>query len=377
MRILALGVLLAGCSAATAPASQPQVNPTVAAVTTSASPSASVNSQPRRSVTISGSGDILIHPSLWGHAQADGLTFEPALDGARASVRRADYAICHVEQGFNDAAGPITEYPNYYTHPVLAQGIAATGFDACSTASNWTWLKGLDGIARTNRALQKAGVSVAGSRAKPDQDISTVEQVNGVSVAHLSYTDPSESSGIPGADYAINRGTPAQIVEAARQARVDGADLVVVSLAMGPMGSSSTTAEQREAVRTLARSGDIDLVIGHGAHVIQGAQRIAGTWVVWHGNLLSSFFPDQRRMHEGLISHTTFTETENGQFEATRIKGDIVLSLPQSGRLIDISRQRCTSVPARWQEAYDATRDVMMPAIQQGFRLSRPCSSRP
>lgn len=338
-----------------------------------ASPSPTITGPPR-SLTISGSGDILIHPSLWGHAQADGLSFEPALAGAQAAIRKADYAICHVEQGVNSPDGPVTEYPNYYTHPVLAEGIAETGFDACSTASNWTWLKGLEGIERTNRALKAAGVAPAGSRYKPNQPTSTVETVNGVEVAHLSFTDPADSPGVEGGDWAINRGSAADIIDAASTAREAGAEVVVVSLAMGQMGSTSPTEAQDKVIAKLARSGQVNLVIGHGSHTIQGAEEVDGMWVVWHGNLLTSFFPDQVRMHEGLVSRATLTEQPDGSFAVTKIGGDIVLSLPQTGRLIDIARQDCTSVPARWQQAYDATRAILSEAIDQGFVLSKPCS---
>lgn len=373
-RLIVLAAVLSGCAAAASPSSpqQPSVpaSPIAATITATASPTPTA---PPRRITVSGSGDILIHPSLWAHAQVDGVTFDQELAGVRPAVRGTDYSICHVEQGFNDPSGPVTEYPNYYTHPVLAQAIADTGFDACSTASNWTWLKGLDGVARTNRALRSAGVPPAGSRATESGPIATVQDVAGVSVAHVSATDPVDSPGIAGAEWAINRATPRQIVEQAREVRAQGAEIVVVSLAMGQMGATTTDEAQREAIRTIARSGQVDLVIGHGAHVIQGAERINGMWSIWHGNILTSFFPDQRRMHEGLVSQVTFTEQPDGRFLASRARGEIVLSLPQTGRLIDISRHRCSTVPERWQEAYDAGRQALSTGIEQGFELARPC----
>jgi poly-gamma-glutamate synthesis protein (capsule biosynthesis protein) len=293
--------------------------------------------------------------------------------GAAPSVKAADYAVCHVEQGFNNAAGPVTEYPNYYTHPVLARAIAKTGFDTCSTASNWTFLKGLEGIGRTNSALAQEAVTSAGARAKRGQDLAVIEEVDGIRVAHLSATDPADSPAVPGAPWAINRATAAEIVEQARGAREAGAEVVVVSLAMGDMGSTTPNDVQRRAVRTIAKSGDVDLVIGHGSHTIQGAEQVDGMWAIWHGNLLSSFFPDQTRMHEGLISHVTLTEQPDGRFSATKARGEIVLSLPQSGRLLTGTPRTCADYPQRWRQAYAATSMAMEAALADGFRLTPPC----
>ncbi len=295
------------------------------------------------------------------------------LAGAAAVLKPADYAVCHVEQGFNNPAGPVTEYPNYYTHPALAQAIAKTGFDSCSTASNWTFLKGVEGIGRTNDALADAGVTAAGARAKPRQELTVTEEVNGITVAHISATDPGDSPAVQGAPWAINRATADEIVEQAREARAAGAEVVIVSLAMGEMGSTTPNEAQRKAVRTIAKSGQVDLAIGHGSHTIQGAEKVDGMWAIWHGNLLTSFFPEQTRMHEGLISQVTLMEQPDGSFAATSAKGEIVLSLPQSGRLLVGTPQTCAAEPERWAQAYAATSATMRAAIDDGFRLKKPC----
>ena len=378
MRFLPLVVVLAACASPAAQTPPPAPQSPRESTVTSASPSPSpTRTGPLRTLTVSGSGDILIHPSLWGHAQADGgaggPSFVQELAGAQPLIKPADYAVCHVEQGFNNPAGPVTEYPNYYTHPALATGIAKVGFDTCSTASNWTFLKGLEGIGRTNDALRQAGVSPAGSRAKPRQDLLAVDEVNGIVVAHISATDPADSPAVPDAPWAINRATADGLIDQAVKAREDGAEIVILSLAMGQMGSSAPTAAQRKTVSKIAKSGAVNLIIGHGSHTIQGAEKIDGVWVTWHGNLLTSFFPDQPRMHEGLVSTVTLAEQPDGGFVATKARGDIVLSLPQSGRLAVAGHQSCDQVTAREQEAYAATAEVMEPAIEQGFKLTKPC----
>lgn len=182
-----------------------------------------------------------------------------------------------------------------------------------------------------------------------------------------------DSPPVAGAPWAINRAGADALISQATQARADGAEVVIVSLAMGQMGSTQPTAAQDKIVKQIAKSGQVDLVIGHGSHTIQGAEKIDGMWVIWHGNLLTSFFPDQVRMHEGLVSEVTLAEQPDGRFEATKASGQIVLSLPQSGRLLIGTPQTCAAYPGRWQEAYAATKVTMTTGIAQGFRLKSPC----
>lgn len=379
MRYLPLLFVLAACASPVPAAQSP--TPSAAQSSAASEPSAAAPSptrnRPLRTLTVSGSGDILIHPSLWVHAQADGGASGPSfvqeLAGVAPVIKPSDYAVCHVEQGFNDPAGPVTEYPNYYTHPALAQAIAKTGFDTCSTASNWTFLKGLDGIGRTNTALKDAGVPAAGSRATKEQDWTVIAEVNGIRVAHISATDAADSPAVAGAPWAINRGSADKLVQQATELRVQGVEVVILSLAMGQMGSTEPTTAQRKAVTQIARSGQVDLVIGHGSHTIEGAEEIDGMWAIWHGNLLTSFFPDQPRMHEGLVSDVTLAEQPDGRFRATKAAGYIVLSLPQSGRLLIGDPQTCAAYPDRWREAYGATKAAMQEGIDQGFRLNKPC----
>ena len=204
---------------------------------------------PPRTLTVTGSGDILIHPALWGQAKDDansgGPNFAPMLAPVRSRLSEADYSICHVEAQFSDPTQPETVYPRYFVHPNLAKGIASAGFNECSMASNWTFDKGLDGIRRTNSALDRVGVRHSGSAAtKASSNRIVINSVKGIRIAHISYTAPGESPYIPGADWAINRQSPEEIAADAKAARAAGAEIVIVSLAMGDMGSTETNSGQ-------------------------------------------------------------------------------------------------------------------------------------
>jgi hypothetical protein len=122
-----------------------------------------------RGFTLVASGDVLPHSSIIDRAQADaggyGYDFRPMLAGVKPVVARADLAICHMETVYG--ADGHTGYPTFKSPPEVAQGLAATGYDACSTASNHTLDDGAAGIHRTLDALDRAGVRHAGSATAP------------------------------------------------------------------------------------------------------------------------------------------------------------------------------------------------------------------
>lgn len=86
-----------------------------------------------------------------------GYDFRPMLAGIRSVVSRADVALCHMETVYGEN-GAYTGYPTFKSPPEVAQALAVTGYDGCSTASNHTLDDGADGIRRTLDALDRAGV---------------------------------------------------------------------------------------------------------------------------------------------------------------------------------------------------------------------------
>lgn len=82
---------------------------------------------------------------------------------------------------------------------------------------------------------------------------------------------------------------PAAIVADAERARDAGAEVVVVSVHWGVEYRADPTSEQRAVADEITRSGAVDLVVGHHAHVPQPAERVNGRWVVFGlGNLVSN-----------------------------------------------------------------------------------------
>jgi poly-gamma-glutamate synthesis protein (capsule biosynthesis protein) len=271
---------------------------------------------PPRTFTLAAAGDVLLHTATWQQAQADaaatgkpGHDFEPMLAGVKATVSAADLAVCHLETPVAPPGGPYASYPVFSVPPEIVPALQATGFDACTTGSNHTFDKGADGVDRTLDALDAAGLAHAGSARTPEEAArTTLVDANGVTVGLLSYT--YGTNGIPapnGETWRANVVDEGRILADARLARERGAEVVVVSLHWGNEYVHEPNAQQLDLAPRLIRSPDIDLLLGHHAHVVQPVERVDGEWVVYGmGNMIANQRQPERS--EGLLTRFRFTE---------------------------------------------------------------------
>src|SRR4051812_27823730 len=142
-------------------------------------------------LSVAASGDFLIHQPVWQRARAYGhgrrYEFRPMFRRIRPLIAGADLALCHVETPFWH--GPPRGYPSFRTPPRLAAAIRATGWDACSTASNHTLDAGQRGVNTTLDVLDHFGLRHAGShRTRAGSRRPTILKAKGVKVAFLAYT---------------------------------------------------------------------------------------------------------------------------------------------------------------------------------------------
>jgi poly-gamma-glutamate synthesis protein (capsule biosynthesis protein) len=281
-RLAVLAALLAlGCDEARpAPDAAATPEPTPAPVT-----------KPVRHVTIAVSGDLLPHLPVVARARAlaggSGYRFAPLLRRIRPMIRRADLALCHVETPL--VPGPPAGYPVFRSPPALARALRATGWDACSTASNHTVDAGQAGVASTIRALDRARVRHTGSfTSRRSQRRPLILRAGGVRVAFLSYT--VSTNGIPPPrPWSVNVARAGRILRDARRARRAGARAIVVNLHWGTEYRHSPDRAQRRLAARLMRSRALTAIVGQHAHVVQPIRRVHGRWVVFGaGNLLSN-----------------------------------------------------------------------------------------
>jgi len=246
-------------------------------------------------LTLSFSGDLLIHTPLFARALELGggerYDFAPMFEEIRPYVEDPDLAFCHIETPMTP--DPPASYPIFNTPPDMAKGIAATGWDACSTASNHTLDQGEEGVGETIEALADAGVKQTGSATSEGQRRRPlILRSGGARIAFLAYT--SDTNGIPvPAPHVVNLIDRDQILADARRAKRAGADAVIVNLhwASEIVGEYLTepSGAQKELVADLVRAPQITALVGQGPHVVQPIRRVGDKVVVYsEGNLISN-----------------------------------------------------------------------------------------
>jgi poly-gamma-glutamate synthesis protein (capsule biosynthesis protein) len=244
-----------------------------------------------RGFTLVASGDVLPHSSVIDRARFDaggtGYDFRPMLAGIEPVVSRADLALCHMETVYG-ADGQYTGYPAFKSPPEVARGLAAAGYDGCSTASNHSLDDGADGVHRTLDAMDRAGLRHAGTaRSEAEARTVTVLRAGAAQVAHLAYTYGTNGYPLPpGQPWSVNLIDEQRMIADARAARAAGADVVVVSVHWGTEWQDAPDDRQLSLARTLtaSRTGgrpDIDLILGTHAHVPQAYEKVNGTWVIY------------------------------------------------------------------------------------------------
>jgi poly-gamma-glutamate synthesis protein (capsule biosynthesis protein) len=316
-------VLAAACAPARTVGPIPTASGAVAAGPEQPPPSPSP-----RSFTLVASGDVLLHNALWAQAHSDAVAlgrddyeFGPMFASVRPLVSAADLAICHLETPLGEPYGPFSGYPIFNGPPQVATTLADIGYDSCSTASNHSIDNGVTGVTRTLDVLDAAGLKHVGTARSPAEWASiTLLRAREVIVGQLSYTFSFNGLRLPrDKPWLANPIDIDTILFDARRTKLAGAEVVVVSLHFGTEYSNSPNGYQTNVVRRLVDSPDIDLIIGHHAHVVQPLEKFGDKWVAYGlGNQVSS----QSRLgtRDGIMPRFTFTEVSPGLFQVTKVE---------------------------------------------------------
>jgi poly-gamma-glutamate capsule biosynthesis protein CapA/YwtB (metallophosphatase superfamily) len=404
--VAAGAVLLAACAGAADPNPPSEANPADLQVqrpgplvTATAEPTP----QPRE-FTIVATGDILLHPPLWEQARADAATtgnapkdFAPQLSAIEPIVAGADLSICHLEVPIAPEGGPYHGYPAFSGPPQIVPALLETGYTACTTASNHTFDQGAAGVDRTLDTLDEAGITAAGSARTADEaaepTLVEVETAGGpVTVGLVSYTYGFNGIPYPGGeewrsnliDQECVRGgscerAATEILADAEAARQAGAEVVVASMHWGDEYRHEPNATQTNLAPLLISSSEVDLVLGHHAHVVQPMESFDGQWVVYGlGNLMAAHGTPGDELREGLLVRFTLTEDlETGEFATTTAEYLPVYQTYDVPRLVVNVPDAMAGGPAgsesadRLQVAFDRTTEVVgrRGAFDDGLQL--------
>jgi poly-gamma-glutamate synthesis protein (capsule biosynthesis protein) len=207
--------------------------------------------------------------------------------------------------------------------PEVVDALAGAGYDVCSTASNHSLDDGFEGLVRTRDALEAAGIAVTGThRTAEEAQQPTVVDVGGIRVGHVAATFSLNGVPLPaGREWSVDVAEVPDVegvLAAARRAREAGAEVVVASLHCCLEYQHEPTPEQVAASRALLASPDVDLVLGHHAHVVQPFERIDGEWVAYGlGNHLAEHATRGYATEDSVIARFTFTRADGGRFSVS------------------------------------------------------------
>lgn len=283
----------------TAAPATPTPEPTVAPTAT---PIPTATPEPTVSFTMSFSGDVLSHSGVYGQARRNGdatagqpsslpYDYRPMFAQVQGRISAADIAICVLETPVSPDNTGLSGYPVFNAPRELPDALMDVGFDGCATASNHSYDRGADGVRNTLDQMDRVGLRHAGmARTADEAAMTTMFEVQGVRVAHLSFTYGLNGFVLPADQpWLVDVTDVDQVLAKAAVARSDGADIVVLSIQWGNEYDRNPTSEQVRIAELLTASPDIDLIAGNHAHVVQPIDVVNDTWVMYGlGNFLSN-----------------------------------------------------------------------------------------
>ena len=310
-----------------------------------------------KTVSISGSGDVLAHSRQYNVAW-NGKTYDFSDQFSKiGKLLTADVNICHLETPLTK--GTPSGYPVFSTPISLAPALKEAGWDGCSVASNHSLDQGKDGVISTLKFMRAAGLVTAGAQdSETDSSIGWYTTDSGVKVAQLSYAWGFNGIPMPSdTPWLVNKISTKRIIAQAKQAKLDGADVVIVSMHWGNEYWDNPSELQKSQAKTLTASPYIDGIIGHHPHVIEPAKIVNGKPVIYStGNIWSGQGPwaDLPRGQHGVVVTLNFEITDG---EVTYTGGTFVPTLTLNWTWV-IKDARDVDRPDQIAEACRAIKDA-------------------
>lgn len=262
-QIAASGVSLVGPtpqSSVLPPSSLATATPTAAAPTT----------PPEQRFTLCAAGSIQINSNVQKALTDDGTYRFDILFGDLEGDLTADLSIATLE---NNVIGSSKLSDSNIPADVLVP-LRETGVNALCLGYYGALNGGISGLVETQQAVSAAGMTPYGVYASQQQrDSLTLMDVNGISVALLSFQNELTSSGKRQTSdeeqaFAIASQQLPVITEEIAKARQAGAKVVVVSLCWGKEGATAPTSTQTELAQGIADAG-ADIILGTHSGTLQ------------------------------------------------------------------------------------------------------------
>ena len=232
--------------------------------------------QSPKTITIAAAGTIYAPKAVRESAQEgmDHYDFTTTFEGLSGALAGADLSVVTLE---TTLAGREKGYGNYNTSPQLLDALRAVGVNFVSLATERALDKGYDGLDITASELTSRSLGYAGVYPDGVNTGAAMLNVGGVQVAVLAYTYGLSDEGRERTK-GDSRGVVAlmetqRVMRDIAQARVDGANIVVVLPHWGTKNRAQTPDTVQTMAREMAQAG-ADVIFGTHPNVAQGIERL-------------------------------------------------------------------------------------------------------
>lgn len=318
--IIALGVIFLGKDS-----SRPDISTGVAPnVNTETTQQAELFSR----VTFAAVGDNLIHDTVYEQAAArssGGYDFTDAYERIADYIAEPDVAILNQETIISTEHN-VSSYPMFNSPVEVGEEMLEIGFDVFNIATNHSLDCGEKGLVSAINFWKSKNAVTCGAYLNAD-DMSNipVNEVNGVKIAYLGFTDSANGLSLPeDSEVILVRAADESLLQQRIIKAKEIADVVIVSAHWGNEYTHEPTDAQRELAEKLAMWG-ADVIIGTHPHVIQPVEYITNrdgrkTLVAYSlGNFISAQNRGPR-MLGGMLNFEVVKNNTTGEIALENVK---------------------------------------------------------
>ena len=233
-------------------------------------------------------GDNLVQTYVYKAAQAasaDGVSynFAPLYQNIKPIVQAADVAVINQETPICGGNYEITGSKFNFNSPTeLGDAMVDVGFDVFTIANNHMLDKGIDGLESSinywDGMMEKYPITVLGAyRNEEDQNRIRIQEVNGMSIAYLSYTYGMNGYQVPaGSSIRIGLNSDEALIQRQIQEAKKTADAVVVAAHWGIEDSHYVSPEVKDLAQKMINWG-ADVILGSHTHTAETMEYITRT----------------------------------------------------------------------------------------------------
>lgn len=269
------------------------------------------NGTDKSDISLYATGDWIAHDSINSAAKTssnyDYLKLIKGLD----DFKRADIRFCNDPILNGGSSLGISGYPKFNSPTKFVADMGRFGCNLVNTASNHSFDFSQANIDNSVKAWQKVPdtLAVAGQNAnKASHDKVNYFTIKGVKFAFLTYTTYLNLDAPAQNNYGVNVFSRSFAKSQIKQAKKNGAQIIITSMRWGSEYSQSVNDKQRSDAQFLTDQG-VNLVLGHGPHVLQPVTQLTGAagnkTTVWYslGNFLNTQLPPETLFNGVAIIH--------------------------------------------------------------------------